>query len=131
MKALDSAIVEEFQMASQISEEEWEAIRPTKNERRKYLLEKVQVNIRGKTAWIIKVFQTKTLQTLRMHVEHKSTEEEPHCLRFWHRFFESQSNLRGFLCGKTKFLALGLTGKYLNLSQATEPLIAGSFIFWL
>ncbi|KAH1009939.1 hypothetical protein HUJ05_004315 [Dendroctonus ponderosae] len=42
MKALDSAIMEEFQMASQISEEEWEAIRPTKNERRKYLLEKIQ-----------------------------------------------------------------------------------------
>ncbi|XP_050293416.1 ionotropic receptor 93a [Anthonomus grandis grandis] len=42
MKGLDDAIVQEFEMASQVSEEEWEAIRPTKSERTKYLLDKMK-----------------------------------------------------------------------------------------
>ncbi|CAG9765217.1 unnamed protein product [Ceutorhynchus assimilis] len=42
IKSLDDAIVEEFEMAAQVSEEEWEAIRPTKVERTKYLTDKVK-----------------------------------------------------------------------------------------
>ncbi|KAL1505744.1 hypothetical protein ABEB36_005237 [Hypothenemus hampei] len=42
LKALDDAIVEESEMADQVSVEEYEAIRPTKSERKRYLLEKVQ-----------------------------------------------------------------------------------------
>ncbi|XP_060523884.1 ionotropic receptor 93a isoform X2 [Cylas formicarius] len=40
--ALDDAIVDEFEMAAQVSEEEWEAIRPTKLERSNFLLQKVK-----------------------------------------------------------------------------------------
>nr|WJJ63358.1 ionotropic receptor 93a [Pachyrhinus yasumatsui] len=41
-KSLDDAIVDEYESAAQVSEEEWEAIRPTKLERTKFLLEKVR-----------------------------------------------------------------------------------------
>lgn len=41
--ALDSAVQQEFEIASQVSDEEWEAIRPSKVERRKFLLENVKV----------------------------------------------------------------------------------------
>ncbi|XP_030750228.1 ionotropic receptor 93a [Sitophilus oryzae] len=41
-KSLDSAIVDEFETAAQVSEEEWEAIRPTKQDRKNDLLEKMK-----------------------------------------------------------------------------------------
>ncbi|KAJ8914261.1 hypothetical protein NQ315_003626, partial [Exocentrus adspersus] len=40
-KALDEAIQDEYDTASQVSDEEWEAIRPTKLERSNYLLNRV------------------------------------------------------------------------------------------
>ncbi|KAG5884877.1 hypothetical protein JTB14_025041 [Gonioctena quinquepunctata] len=40
--ALDKAVKEEFETANQIAEEEWEAIRPTKLERRNFLLNRVK-----------------------------------------------------------------------------------------
>lgn len=43
-QALDKAVQQEFDIASQVSDEEWEAIRPTKSDRRKFLLEHVKVN---------------------------------------------------------------------------------------
>lgn len=46
MKALDEAIQDEYDIATQVSDEEWEAIRPTKLERRNYLLERVKVKCR-------------------------------------------------------------------------------------
>lgn len=42
-KALDAAIVEEFDLAGLVSDEEWEAIRPTKLERRDSLLSSIKV----------------------------------------------------------------------------------------
>lgn len=44
-KALDSAIQQEYEIASQVSDEEWEAIRPSKGERRNFLLDNVKVSI--------------------------------------------------------------------------------------
>uniref|UniRef100_A0A6P7FIH8 Ionotropic receptor 93a isoform X2 n=1 Tax=Diabrotica virgifera virgifera TaxID=50390 RepID=A0A6P7FIH8_DIAVI len=41
-RALDLAIQEEFDTASQVSEEEWEAIRPVKSERRDFLLKNMK-----------------------------------------------------------------------------------------
>ncbi|KAF7278271.1 hypothetical protein GWI33_008627 [Rhynchophorus ferrugineus] len=41
-KSLDNAIVDEYESAAQVSEEEWEAIRPTKQERKSYLLEQMK-----------------------------------------------------------------------------------------
>nr|XP_023015792.1 ionotropic receptor 93a-like [Leptinotarsa decemlineata] len=41
-RALDEAVQEESDTASQIAEEEWEAIRPTKVERREFLLGKIK-----------------------------------------------------------------------------------------
>lgn len=42
-KALDEAILDEFEIASQVSDEEWNAIRPTKTDRRSWLLDKMKV----------------------------------------------------------------------------------------
>lgn len=44
-KSLDAAIVNEQEIAALVSDEEWEAIRPTKNERRDFLLKRIKVNI--------------------------------------------------------------------------------------
>lgn len=41
--ALDGAVQEETSLSSQVSEEEWETIRPTKGERRDYLLKDINV----------------------------------------------------------------------------------------
>lgn len=46
-RALDSAIVDETELASQVSDEEWEAIRPSKLERRNDLLKNVKVTSFG------------------------------------------------------------------------------------
>lgn len=43
VKALDEAFIFEFDTAGQVSDEEWEAIRPTKIDRRNSLLKSVQV----------------------------------------------------------------------------------------
>ncbi|XP_047990455.1 ionotropic receptor 93a isoform X1 [Leguminivora glycinivorella] len=43
ISALDSAVQEEFDVAAQVSDEEWEAIRPTKMQRRDTLLKHMQV----------------------------------------------------------------------------------------
>lgn len=43
-RALSAAISEEIEMYEQVSDEEWEAIRPTKLERRNDLLNKVKVS---------------------------------------------------------------------------------------
>ncbi|XP_018576793.1 ionotropic receptor 93a isoform X2 [Anoplophora glabripennis] len=45
MKALDEAIQDEYDIASQVSDEEWEAIRPTKLERRNYLLDRIKKHL--------------------------------------------------------------------------------------
>ncbi|KAK5650424.1 hypothetical protein RI129_001453 [Pyrocoelia pectoralis] len=45
MKSLDSAITQESESAIQVSDEEWEAIRPTKTGRRLYLLQNVKKHI--------------------------------------------------------------------------------------
>lgn len=42
-KALDTAITDELELANQVSDEEWDAIRPTKLERRNYLLNTMKV----------------------------------------------------------------------------------------
>lgn len=42
-KALDAAVQEEFDLSSLVSDEEWEAIRPTKSERRDSLLSSIKV----------------------------------------------------------------------------------------
>ncbi|KAF2904261.1 hypothetical protein ILUMI_01909, partial [Ignelater luminosus] len=42
MRALDSAILDETELASQVSDEEWEAIRPNKLDRRDFLLQNVK-----------------------------------------------------------------------------------------
>lgn len=44
-KALDAAIMEEFDLSSLVSDEEWEAIRPSKVERRDLLLNSVKVRL--------------------------------------------------------------------------------------
>lgn len=44
-KALDVAVVGEFELASQVSDEEWEAIRPSKQERRSSLLQHVKAHL--------------------------------------------------------------------------------------
>ncbi|CAH0552900.1 unnamed protein product [Brassicogethes aeneus] len=44
-KALDEAIVDEFEVASQVSDEEWNAIRPSKAERRNWLLNKMKTDL--------------------------------------------------------------------------------------
>lgn len=43
MRALDNAILDETELASQVSDEEWEAIRPNKIDRRDFLLQNVKV----------------------------------------------------------------------------------------
>lgn len=43
ISALDTAIQEEFDVAAQVSDEEWEAIRPTKIQRKDALLGYMQV----------------------------------------------------------------------------------------
>lgn len=43
--ALDAAIHEEFDVAAQVSDEEWEAIRPDRLQRRDMLLRHMQVGI--------------------------------------------------------------------------------------
>lgn len=43
VSALDSAVQEEFDVAAQVSDEEWEAIRPTKQQRKDALLQHVKV----------------------------------------------------------------------------------------
>nr|AFC91753.2 putative ionotropic receptor IR93a [Cydia pomonella] len=45
ISALDSAVQEEFDVAAQVSDEEWEAIRPTKIQRRDTLLKHMQQHI--------------------------------------------------------------------------------------
>ncbi|XP_057661062.1 ionotropic receptor 93a [Diorhabda carinulata] len=44
-RSIDQAITEEFNTASQVSEEEWEAIRPTKSERRDFLLKNMKIHL--------------------------------------------------------------------------------------
>lgn len=43
ISALDAAIQDEFDVAAQVSDEEWEAIRPNKIQRRDMLLKHMQV----------------------------------------------------------------------------------------
>lgn len=43
MTALDSAVREEEETSSQIPDEEWEAVRPTKEQRRDFLLKALRV----------------------------------------------------------------------------------------
>lgn len=43
ISALDAAVQDEFDVAAQVSDEEWEAIRPTKSQRRDMLLKHMQV----------------------------------------------------------------------------------------
>lgn len=43
--ALDRAIVDEMEVAAQVSDEEWEAIRPTKQERSSSLVKHIEVKI--------------------------------------------------------------------------------------
>lgn len=43
VSALDTAVKEEFEIAAQVSDEEWDAIRPTKLQRRDMLLKHMQV----------------------------------------------------------------------------------------
>jgi ionotropic glutamate receptor len=43
ISALDAAVQDEFDVAAQVSDEEWEAIRPTKIQRRDMLLKHMQV----------------------------------------------------------------------------------------
>lgn len=43
MLALEKAIIDEMEVAAQVSDEEWEAIRPTKQERSSSLVQQVQV----------------------------------------------------------------------------------------
>lgn len=43
VSALDAAVQDEFDVAAQVSDEEWEAIRPTKSQRRDMLLKHMQV----------------------------------------------------------------------------------------
>lgn len=43
ISALDSAVQDEFDVAAQVSDEEWEAIRPNKIQRRSMLLKHMQV----------------------------------------------------------------------------------------
>jgi hypothetical protein len=43
VSALDTAVQDEFEVAAQVSDEEWEAIRPNKLQRRKMLLNHMQV----------------------------------------------------------------------------------------
>lgn len=45
ISALDAAVQEEFDVAAQVSDEEWEAIRPTKLQRRDLLLKHMTVEI--------------------------------------------------------------------------------------
>ncbi|CAH0719845.1 unnamed protein product, partial [Brenthis ino] len=49
ISALDSAVQEEFDVAAQVSDEEWEAIRPTKEQRRDTLLKHMQQYITTKS----------------------------------------------------------------------------------
>lgn len=42
-EALEDAIKEEYEIAGQVSDEEWEAIRPMKVDRRNFLLKSVKV----------------------------------------------------------------------------------------
>ncbi|CAH1286826.1 unnamed protein product [Chrysodeixis includens] len=49
VSALDSAIQEEFDVAAQVSDEEWEAIRPNKIQRRDMLLRHMQQHIASKS----------------------------------------------------------------------------------
>ncbi|KAJ0183472.1 hypothetical protein K1T71_001448 [Dendrolimus kikuchii] len=48
--ALDAAIQDEFDVAAQVSDEEWEAIRPTKAQRRDTLLKHMQLHILSKSS---------------------------------------------------------------------------------
>nr|AVH87303.1 ionotropic receptor 15 [Holotrichia parallela] len=63
-KALDAAILDEFELAGQVSDEEWDAIRPTKLERRIFLLDimkdyLIKNSVCGNcTAWQIKACDT-------------------------------------------------------------------------
>lgn len=43
ISALDAAVQDEFDVAAQVSDEEWEAIRPNKLQRRDMLLKQMQV----------------------------------------------------------------------------------------
>lgn len=43
ISALDAAVQEEFDVAAQVSDEEWEAIRPSKLQRRDLLLKHMMV----------------------------------------------------------------------------------------
>ncbi|GBP34784.1 Ionotropic receptor 93a [Eumeta japonica] len=49
VSALDAAVQEEFDVAAQVSDEEWEAIRPTKIQRRDMLLKHMQQHIKSKS----------------------------------------------------------------------------------
>nr|QBB73018.1 ionotropic receptor [Protaetia brevitarsis] len=44
-RALDAATLEELELSSQVSDEEWDAIRPTKSERRTYLLNSIKIDL--------------------------------------------------------------------------------------
>ncbi|XP_026318935.1 ionotropic receptor 93a [Hyposmocoma kahamanoa] len=49
VSALDAAVQDEFDVAAQVSDEEWEAIRPTKSQRRDMLLKHMQQHIATKS----------------------------------------------------------------------------------
>lgn len=44
-RSLEAATIEEFELANQVSDEEWDAIRPTKLERRNDFLNTIKVNL--------------------------------------------------------------------------------------
>lgn len=44
VSALDAAVQDELEVAAQVSDEEWEAIRPSKLQRRDMLLKHMQVS---------------------------------------------------------------------------------------
>lgn len=51
VSALDAAVQDEFEVAAQVSDEEWEVIRPTKSQRRDMLLKHMQVRPLGLSAF--------------------------------------------------------------------------------
>ncbi|KAJ8961600.1 hypothetical protein NQ314_005917, partial [Rhamnusium bicolor] len=81
IKALDEAVQDEYDTAGQVSDEEWEAIRPTKLERRDYLLERVKKHLLkygtcdNCTCWQMKTGETWGKEYQFSNLSHNSSSE--------------------------------------------------------
>ncbi|CAH2229796.1 jg5806 [Pararge aegeria aegeria] len=135
ISALDSAVQEEFDVAAQVSDEEWEAIRPTKLQRKDTLLKHMQqfISLKSKcgncTSWQVKAGDTwgATYRGRSLHQVSKGKMENKTTT---HTELLHESEFHLGIISESSYLATG-QGKGLREREAEEeyrPVGSTSFV---